>query len=207
MAHQLLLSEEFEQAGVMLHIVTMPATEKTPESQLLSNVRGVIAEYERAKILERTRRGLRGRAKEGYPPASGVPLGYRYIKHASKGGHYETEPEEAALVRDIFRWYVEDGMSMHAIVGRLIQENVPTPWAWRGKAATRIRARNGWHVVSVRTILRSETYTGTFHYGKKQSQPGKRNPDKKTRWRDVPREEWIPIPVPVIVEPELFQAA
>jgi len=207
LAHQLLLSDEFEQAGVALHIVTMPATEKTPESQLLSNVRGIIAEYERAKILERTRRGLRGRAKEGYPPASGVPLGYRYVKHAGKGGHYEIEPEEAALVHDIFRWYVEDGMSMHAIAVRLIQEGVPTPWAWRGKAATRVRARNGWHVGSVRTILRSETYTGTFSYGKKQRLPGKSNPDKKTRWRDVPRESWMPIPVPVIIEPALFQAA
>src|SRR5438132_201343 len=40
LAHQLLLSEEFEQAGVVLRIVTMPDSEKTPESQLLTNVRG-----------------------------------------------------------------------------------------------------------------------------------------------------------------------
>ena len=67
LAHQLLLSEEFEQAGVALHIVSMHDGSKTPETQLLANVRGIIAEYERAKILERTMRGLRGRAKEGYP--------------------------------------------------------------------------------------------------------------------------------------------
>jgi site-specific DNA recombinase len=75
LAHQLLLSEEFEQAGVALHIVTMPASDKTPETQLLSNVRGIIAEYERSKILERTRRGLDGRAKVGFVPGGTAPWG------------------------------------------------------------------------------------------------------------------------------------
>src|SRR5205814_3391035 len=51
LAHQLLLSEEFEHGGVALHVVTMPASGKTPETQLLSNVRGIIAEYERSKLL------------------------------------------------------------------------------------------------------------------------------------------------------------
>jgi len=68
LAHQLLLSEEFEQSGVALRIVTMPDDAKTPETQLLSNVRGIIAEYERAKILERTARGRRGRAQDGHVP-------------------------------------------------------------------------------------------------------------------------------------------
>src|SRR5215471_19996484 len=59
LAHQLLLSDEFEQARVALRIVTMPEDAKTPETQLLSNVRGIMAEYERAKLLERTARGRR----------------------------------------------------------------------------------------------------------------------------------------------------
>ena len=179
LAHQLLLSEEFEQAGVTLHIVTMPDGAKTPEAQLLSNVHGIIAEYERAKILERTRRGLIGRAKEGYPPAGVIPLGYRYVKHDGKGGHYDIAPEEALLVQDIFRWYVQDGQSMHAIAVRLIQGGIPTPWEWRGKGTQRARAMGGWHVVSVRGILTNETYTGTLYYGKKQRLPGRSNPDKK----------------------------
>src|SRR5438128_1652055 len=68
LAHLLVLQEEFEQANVTLRIVTMPTPEKTPEAQLLSNVRGIIAEYERAKILERTARGRVGRVKAGYVP-------------------------------------------------------------------------------------------------------------------------------------------
>src|SRR5262249_40627585 len=94
LAHQLLLSDEFEQAGVALRIVTMPDGAKTPEAQLLSNVRGIIAEYERAKILERTARGRRGRAKAGHVPYGRRTLGYLYVKHADKGAHYEVHQEE-----------------------------------------------------------------------------------------------------------------
>src|SRR6266567_4999279 len=109
LAHQLLLSEEFEQAGVALRIVTMPDGAQTPEAQLLANVRGIIGEYERAKILERTARGRRGRAQAGHVTYGGRTLGYVYVKHADKGAHYEVHPEEAALVRRIFRLCVEGG--------------------------------------------------------------------------------------------------
>src|SRR5262249_6708773 len=93
------------------------------------------------------------------------------------------------------------------IAVRLIQMGIPTPWEWRGKGAQRVHAMGGWHVVSVRNILNNETYIGTLYYGKKQRLPGKSNPDKKTRWRDVPRDEWIPVPVPPIIDPATFQAA
>jgi site-specific DNA recombinase len=73
LAHQLLLSEQFDQAGVPLYVLSMPTTEKTPEAQLFSNMRGVFAEYERAKILERTARGRIGRAKAGHPPRVSFP--------------------------------------------------------------------------------------------------------------------------------------
>src|SRR5438105_12006171 len=131
LAHQLLLSEEFEQAGVALRIVTMPDGAKTPETQLLSNVRGIIAECERAKILERTARGRRGRAQAGH-----VTYGRRTLP---------------ALV---------------------------------------------WHPSTIVSILRNTTYVGTQYEGKTQSLPGKKNPDKKTRVRRMPREAWIPIAVP-----------
>src|SRR5262244_975128 len=118
LAHQLLLSEEFEQAGVAVHIVTMPASEKTPEHQLLANVRGIIAEYERSKILERTMRGMRGRAQAGDIPGGRRRLGYR-----AQGNVYVIDPEEAALVRRIFALYL-GGMSQEAIAGLLTQEGI-----------------------------------------------------------------------------------
>jgi len=120
LAHQLLLSEEFEQAGVALRIVTMPDGAKTPETQLLSNVRGIIAEYERAKILERLNRGRLGRAKAGYPPASRIPLGYRYVKHDGKGGHYEIDADSASVVRQLFESYVYQGYSLKRSSAKVI---------------------------------------------------------------------------------------
>ena len=64
-----------------------------------------------------------------------------------------------------------------------------------------------WHVECVRGILTNETYIGTMFYGKRQRIAGKGDPNKKTRWRTVPREEWIPIPVPPIIDRSTFDAA
>jgi len=202
LAHQLLLSDEFEQAGVALHIITMPNAAKTPEMQLLVNMRGIIAEYERAKLLERTARGRRGRAQAGHVPQGRCPLGHTYIKHASQGAHYEVHPEEAALVQRIFQLYVEGGRALDAIAALLTQEGIPTPADHLRTMPARV-----WHRSTIGTILRNTAYIETLYDGKTQNLPGKRNPDKKTRHRRVPREEWIPIAVPPIIDLDMFAAA
>jgi site-specific DNA recombinase len=202
LTHQLLLSEEFEQAGVALRIVTIPDGAKTPEAQLLANVRGIISEYERAKILERTARGRRGRAQAGHVPGSRRTLGYIYVKHNDKGAHYEVRPEEAALVQRIFRLYVEGGRAIHAIAALLTAEGIPTP-SHRKHAMT----AGVWHPATIAHVLHNTAYIGTMYEGKTQGLPGKQNPDKKTRHRRVPREEWIPITVPPIIDQATFEAA
>jgi site-specific DNA recombinase len=78
LGHQLLLAEEFERAGVKLVIVSHPM-EQGPEGWLFFQMRGALAEYERAKILERMHRGIIGRAKAGNPWGGQVPLGYRAV--------------------------------------------------------------------------------------------------------------------------------
>ena len=75
LAHQLLLTEEFAQAGVRLHICLLPTVDDSPESQMLVQIRGSVAEYERLKILERTHRGRRGRAQAGFPTGGRRTLG------------------------------------------------------------------------------------------------------------------------------------
>jgi site-specific DNA recombinase len=196
LAHQLLLTDEFEQAGVCLHSVTMPYGAKTPEQHLLANVKGIIAEYERAKILERTARGRQGRAKAGHVPYGRRTLGYVYVKHASKGAHYEVHPEEAALVQRIFRLCVEDGHSVYAIAALLTREGALTSLG-----------RQVWHTSTIASILHNTAYIGTMYDGKTQRLPGRSNPDKKTRSRHVPREEWIPIAVPPLVDLATFEVA
>src|SRR5712691_2925642 len=202
--NQARVSEEFDQAGIVLRIVTMPDGAKTPEAQLLSNVRGIIAEYERAKILERTARGRRGRAQAGHVTYGRRTLGYTYVKHPSpdKGAHYEVHPDEAALVQRIFWLYVEGGRSMYAIAALLTSEGIPTPHDRKHMLTARV-----WHPATIANMLHNTAYIGTLYDGKTQRLPGKSNPDKKTRHRRVPKEEWTPIAVPPIIDPATFEAA
>jgi site-specific DNA recombinase len=184
----------------------MPDGAKTPEAQLLSNVRGIIAEYERARILERTARGRRGRAKAGHVPGGQYTLGYVYVKHPVKGAAYEVDPGEAALVQRIFRLYVQEGLSQEAIATQLTWENVPTP-ADRRPGLRRTLPVRMWHQSTVARILHNATYVGTLHYGKMRRVPGRQNPDKKTRWEVAPQTDWIAIPVPPLIDEATFEAA
>jgi len=110
---QLLMAEEFERAEVKLLIVSHPL-EQGPEGWLFFQLRGALAEYERAKLLERTKRCMVGRAEAGLPNGGQVPLGYRYVPEAH-GGHWDIDTEEAEIVRRIFTLCLS-GMPVRTIV-------------------------------------------------------------------------------------------
>ena len=85
-AYQVLLIEEFRRAGAEVVFVNRPIG-ASPEDDLLLQVQGMVAEYERAKILERSRRGRRHAARSGLISAFGrVPFGYRYVTRDEGGG-------------------------------------------------------------------------------------------------------------------------
>ena len=108
-AYQVLLLEEFARAGVDVVFVRAPRVE-TPEEVLLVQFQGMIAEYEKAQISERTRRGKRHRARCGVVNVlSGAPYGYRYVRKADGVlARYEVLEPEAAVVREVFRRYTEE---------------------------------------------------------------------------------------------------
>jgi site-specific DNA recombinase len=122
LGHQLLLAEECERAGVRLLIVSYPL-ERGPEAWLFFQMRGALAEYERAKILERTQRGRIGRAQAGHVLGGGVPYGYRYVAGPHQGS-WAIDEAEAAVVRRIFAWYLE-GVPIRGIARQLTHEGVP----------------------------------------------------------------------------------
>lgn len=203
LAHQLLLMDECAQRNVVLRMVLSPDTDDSPEGQLLTHVKGVIAEYERARIRERTSRGRRGRAQAGHVPQGRQTLGYRYISHGKgKGAHYEIDETEAALVRRIFDLYVHHGYALTALARLLTLEGVPLPAEHARKLSARV-----WHRSTIYKILCNETYLGVIYDNKTQRIPGEKNPDHNTRRRRVPREEWIAVKVPSLIEPALFEAA
>lgn len=122
--HQLLLAEELERCEVKLLIVSHPL-ELSPEGWMFFQMRGALAEYERAKLLERTRRGKVGCIQAGYAWGSGVPFGYRYVGEPRKG-RWDVDDEEAAIVRRIFTMCI-NGMSTPGIATQLTAERLPTP--------------------------------------------------------------------------------
>jgi site-specific DNA recombinase len=126
-AYQVLLSEEFSRNGAEVVFIKSPRAE-TPEEHLLLQFQGMIAEYERAQIAERTRRGKRYRAKAGLVNVlCGAPYGYQYIKKTdTSSAFYKIIVEEAEIVRSVYRLYVEDGLSINAIARWLNDHQIPT---------------------------------------------------------------------------------
>src|SRR5246127_1577178 len=126
-AYQILLIEELARNGVETIFVKAPQG-ATAEDQLLVQFQGMIAEYERAQILERSRRGKRHRAHQGQVSVlSGAPYGYRYVRRSDDAAaYYEVIEAEADVVRMVYNNYVRQGLSIGAITRRLNEQGVPT---------------------------------------------------------------------------------
>ncbi len=173
-----------------------------PEGRIMQQIKGVFAEYERAKIAERMRRGKIHKAKNGKLVGNSAPYGYRYIpKSASKDGYFKIYEPEAEIVRMIFKWVADDGFSMRQVVKELYKRQIPPP----KKTSER------WVKSSVERLLNRQDYIGTSYYNKTVSvipkhpqNVGKYKKIKKSSRRLKPKEEWIAIPVPPIIDKELF---
>ena len=206
-AYQVLLVDEFRRAGVEV-IFLNRALGQSPEDDLLLQVQGMIAEYERAKIIERHRRGKRHAARIGAVNVlSGAPYGYRYVTKYEGGGQarYEIIPDEARVVRQVFAWVSQDRLTIGEVCRRLTQAGELTR-----------TGRTVWDRSVVWGILKNPAYQGTAAFGKTRLEPlrprlrAQRNrpvqPRRAVSVSDVPPEDWIPIPVPALVEPEVFAA-
>lgn len=148
LAHQLLLTEEFEKAGVRLEFLDFEWRD-TPEGKLFYSVRGAIAEYEKEKIRQRTVRGKRQKAKQGGIPIRFYVYGYTYDPET---GRVSINEEEAAVVRIIFVWFVSEDIGVNGVAKRLNDSCVPS------------RKGKKWHKQVVRQILANPVYKGTWYY-------------------------------------------
>src|ERR1700676_1137614 len=147
-AYQVLLAEELSKHGVELRFVKSP-TVITPEDQLLVQFQGMIAEYERAQILERSRRGKRHRAHAGEVSVmSGAPYGYRYVRKTDEvPAAYAVLEAEARVVERIYEMYTVEGLSIGAITRRINAEGIPTR-----KASARLEPPAVWAVLRNPTV-------------------------------------------------------
>lgn len=204
-AHQWLLVEEFQKLNLTLVFLQNPFGD-TPQGKLLTQMQGMIAEYERAQILERTRRGRLEKARRGeFMPWAYNCYGYRYLpKHFGTLPQVMIEPTQAEVVRGIYRMLVAEQLSCRQITKRLNETKTPTP---SGKNPV-------WQPATVRNILTNRTYAGTARYNHRQpvlphyrKTPESQRRDLKTGRSYRPEGEWVLTEAPALITPELFAKA
>jgi len=200
-AYQALLIEEFAKAGTSVVFVKGPRGD-SPEDALLVQFQGMIAEYERAQILERTRRGKTHRAKAGtINVLSGAPFGYRYVRKTEHADAvYEIVPHEAVIVAELFARYADGGVAIAEL----------TRWLSTLEVATRT-GKTRWDRSVIWGMLRNPAYAGRACFGKtmRSEQTAGLNRTARLAGRSTPqhytvtdraRGDWLEIPVPALVD-------
>lgn len=206
-AYQVLLVEELQRGGIEVVFLNRPLG-GSAEDQLLLQVQGMIAEYERAKLLERCRRGKLHAARQGCVSAlAAAPYGYRYVRKADGDGvaRFDIILEEARVVRQVFEWVGRERASLGEVCRRLKAQGVRT------------KTGNGdWDRRTILDMLRQPAYTGTAEYGRTQVgprrsrlRPARGQPEQPRRPHSVhdADQPGIPIAVPPLVSEDLFEAA
>ena len=197
LGHLMLLCEEFERNRADLLFVNAPH-ENTPEGMMLSQMRGMFAQYERSKIAERSRRGKERKAKDGRVVASSsmAPYGYELVQGE---GRFQVLESEARWVVKMFEWVVEEHLSLGSVARRLQDLGIPTK-----------RNAASWSRPAVRRILHNPAYTGTWYFNTSErvvptnhrysNQPKREKSTTAAR----PRDEWIGITIPALICPEIY---
>lgn len=149
LAHQLLITEELEKAGVRLEFLDFDWKD-TPEGRLFYSIRGAISEFEREKIRDRMVRGKNQKARQGGIPIGFYTFGYDYD---SETGKVNINSNESSVVGDIFRWFTTEDIGMNGIARRLNDAGIPTR-----------KGRGIWHRNVIRQILVNPAFKGQWRY-------------------------------------------
>lgn len=203
-SYQELVMDELKEAGIEVIFITVTAP-KNPEDKILHGVRGLFAEYERAKITERFRLGKLRKIKGGHILVSEPLYGYSYVpKKDSVHGYYVINEGEASIIKMIFSWVADEKMTLRGVVRRLQEMGIKPRKSKRGV----------WNTSTLSTLLRNEAYIGTARWGSSYAvvpeNPIKHNKYKKMKKSSrkiKPREEWLTVPVPVVIDPVVFARA
>jgi len=209
-AYQVLLIDEWRRAGIEVVFLNRPLGQ-SPEDDLLLQVQGIVSEYERAKIMERSRRGKKHAAQRGsLNVMSGAPFGYRYVSVHEGGGQARFEPVsgQAQIVKQIFEWIGVHRCSLSEVCRRLQQAGERTK---TGKST--------WSRQAVWHILQNPAYYGKAAFGKTRMiersksvrlRPARGRPAqhrKSSVPKPVDQKDWVLVPVPPLIESDLYRAA
>jgi site-specific DNA recombinase len=200
--HQMVLLEEWERSGCKVEFLDHPMSQD-PHDQLLLQIRGAVAEYERVLIAERMRRGRQMKLKAGaLLPWTVPPYGYRSAPDRPRDpAGVQIEPAEGAIVRELFARYLENKGTLLSLAKHLSQFSLPSP-----------RGNQRWSAASIRGLLINPVYAGKLYIGRSRSRPARirrsathplGNP---ARGQDpTPAQAWILVgSVPALVSQEDF---
>ena len=195
---------ELRQAGVEVVFLNQPVLADDPQGQLLLNIQGAFAEYERVVISDRMRRGRLYRLRQGQSVPSQAPYGYRFQSATDQQpSHWTIVPAQATIVKQMFACYTHEQESLAEVAQRLNKQETSSP---KGKQ---------WTGTAIKRILSHPAYKGTSYYNRHQTDySGLGQPRHQGRGRlQCPRyslrpvEDWIEIAVPAIVDDVTWQAA
>ncbi|TYS68841.1 recombinase family protein [Sutcliffiella horikoshii] len=196
--NQLILSDEIEKRAELIFVNS--EYQKSPEGMLFYQMRGAIAEFEKAKINERMTRGRREKAKQGKVVKDAKVYGYKFNKDKGELEIYEPEAKVVRLIFELFTNPMGRVKGINGIAHYLMDKGIPTK---KGKGV--------WHRQVVRQILMNETYSGVYYHNKWNTEGMLGNKykgkDERIPMTKRPKEEWIPVEVPPIVEKETFEYA
>ena len=147
-----------------------------------------IGKIELDNFRERSTLGKRGTAKQGRVPTGRLPYGYRI----GDDGRPEVAEEQAEVVRLIFQMYLEEGVGSPSIALRLTDEGIPTQ-----------TGNTRWSQAYVHNVLKNETYTGAWMYGKERHL----STEDGMKVYQQPEDTWIEVPVPQIIDDETWERA
>jgi site-specific DNA recombinase len=192
--HLGIIKRDLERKGVRLIFRKLPG-ESSPTHDLMVNILGSFAQFERELIVDRTRRGKRHKAevRKQYVGCT-APYGYRYIPESSnerQRGSLEVNSHESKIVKRIFQWIAKEGLSLNKVARRLTENGILTR-----------SGKTHWQVGMICRVVRNRTYIGTWAYGKAESvEPVKRRNmgylrTAKTSRRPKPRSEWLMVELP-----------
>src|SRR3954452_17868638 len=203
--HQVLLLEELHEHGCEVRYLDRPMSQD-PHDQLLLQIRGAVAEYERTLITERMRRGRPRKLEAGtLLPWSRPPYGYRVNPERPRDpAGVRLDEAEAAVVRDLFAWFVDDGASVSELARRLGCLGIASPFGLKS-----------WCLSAVRRVLTNPVYVGQVFGNRLRARPAEQRrsalrPAGRTgeSRRVTDPAEWIAVaPVPAIVDREQFERA
>ena len=196
--------DELKEAGIEVIFVTISAP-KNSEDKILHGVRGLFAEYERAKIAERFRLGKLRKIKNGELLVSEPLYGYKYIPRTENiAGHYEIDEYESGIIKQIFNFIANDKMTLRGVVKKLQELNIKPRKSKRGV----------WNVSTIRSQVINRAYIGEAHWGSSYAVVPE-NPINIEKYRKVKKssrkikavEDWYIIPVPPIIDKDVFERA